>query len=208
MLRAVRPSVTRASIHTAALRLFAEKGYLATTMADIGAALQIRGPSLYKHVSSKQELLTKIIVETMDNLLKERKAAISELSDPVALLWRMVRDHARYSAQHPDETFVGTREIPHLDDKNRHTIVRLRAEYATMLQTVLDDGSEQGVFHVTSTRLTSFMIIDMIIGMVVWFRPDRELSVDELADFYADQALVIAGAGKNSARPADAARVS
>jgi AcrR family transcriptional regulator len=47
------------------LHLFAKHGYQLTTMADVGAAPGIRGPSLYKRVSSKQELLAEIMTETM-----------------------------------------------------------------------------------------------------------------------------------------------
>ena len=44
-------------IRRAALELFTRQGYEATTMTDIGNRVGIRGPSLYKHVTCKQELL-------------------------------------------------------------------------------------------------------------------------------------------------------
>ncbi len=46
------PTSRMSEIRTAALELFTRLGYEATTMADLGAALGIRGPSLYKHVAS------------------------------------------------------------------------------------------------------------------------------------------------------------
>lgn len=189
----MRKRVTRQAIHDAALRLFADKGYLATTMADIGAEVGIRGPSLYKHVASKQELLYNIILATMNNLIEVRRNTIAHIDDPVDLLRRIVRDHAKYSAEHPEETHVGTRELPHLDRDNRRRIVGLRTEFVDMLQEVIIRGSERGVFHVRSSRLTAFTIIDMIVSMVVWFRPGNPLTVEELADYYADTALLLAG---------------
>ena len=67
--RSSRRSVVDAeSISDAALHLFSERGYQATTMDDLGAALGIRGPSLYKHVRSKQDLLAGIMLETMNTL--------------------------------------------------------------------------------------------------------------------------------------------
>lgn len=50
---------TRERIITEALRLFAERGYRATTVGDIEAAagLQPRRGSLYKHFASKEEVL-------------------------------------------------------------------------------------------------------------------------------------------------------
>ncbi len=52
-----RSVIDAESISNAALRLFSDRGYQATTMDDLGAALGIRGPSLYKHVRSKHDLL-------------------------------------------------------------------------------------------------------------------------------------------------------
>ncbi|GGR59345.1 TetR/AcrR family transcriptional regulator [Streptomyces aurantiogriseus] len=64
-----RQTVDAQAISAAALSLFAERGYRATTMSDIGAAFGIRGPSPYRHVSSKQALLGEIMIETMRALI-------------------------------------------------------------------------------------------------------------------------------------------
>src|ERR1044072_8997372 len=71
-----------AEIRAAALELFTRLGYEATTMADIGAAVGIRGPSLYKHVASKQDLLAQIVTGTMDALLDVHRAAVATTTDP------------------------------------------------------------------------------------------------------------------------------
>src|SRR6202020_3231925 len=75
-------------IRAAALELFTTRGYGATTMADIGEAVGMRGPSLYKHVPSKQDLLARIMVATMDHLLVAPQVAISTTTDPVERLPR------------------------------------------------------------------------------------------------------------------------
>ena len=38
-------------------RLFSERGYHATSMRDLAAALDLKGGSLYSHISGKEELL-------------------------------------------------------------------------------------------------------------------------------------------------------
>lgn len=62
---------TRERIMEAALRLFARKGYLGTSMSDIAAQLGITKPALYKHYAAKQEILDRII-EKMNELDRER----------------------------------------------------------------------------------------------------------------------------------------
>ncbi|WP_307179100.1 TetR/AcrR family transcriptional regulator [Streptomyces africanus] len=87
-------------IRNAALVLFAERGYAATTMADIGEAVGMRGPSLYKHVGSKQELLTQIMTGTMDDLLRNHRAAVAGCEDVVERLRLAAEAHVRCHARH------------------------------------------------------------------------------------------------------------
>ncbi|WP_406497221.1 TetR/AcrR family transcriptional regulator [Streptomyces sp. NBC_01604] len=61
-------------IRTAALELFTRLGYEATTMADIGRGVGIRGPSLYRHVAPKQDVLAQIMIGTMEDLLAAHSA--------------------------------------------------------------------------------------------------------------------------------------
>ena len=56
-----------------ALELFAQNGYLGTSMNDIAGQLGFTKAALYKHYSSKQEILDKI-VERMNRMDYERAA--------------------------------------------------------------------------------------------------------------------------------------
>src|ERR1700744_3790075 len=87
-------------IRDAALELFTSQANEATTMADIGAAVGMRGPSLYKHVESKQDLLARIMVATMEQLLAAHHAAVSTTTNPAERLRRATEAHVRYHARH------------------------------------------------------------------------------------------------------------
>ena len=65
---------TKERILRIALELFAQNGYLGTSMNDIAARLGITKAALYKHYAGKQEIL-KRIVERMDQMDKERAEA-------------------------------------------------------------------------------------------------------------------------------------
>lgn len=62
---------TKERILEAALELFAQRGYLGTSMSDIAGQLKITKGALYKHYSSKQEILDSI-VERMNRMDYER----------------------------------------------------------------------------------------------------------------------------------------
>jgi AcrR family transcriptional regulator len=181
-------------IRAATLELFTHRGYQATTMADIGALVGIRGPSLYKHVGSKQELLVQIMAGTMDALLTEHARAISGTDDPAERLRRAVDAHVRYHARNRLEAFVGNREIRSLVEPHRSAILSRRAEYELKFRTLIDDGLAAGRFRVASARLASYAILDLGIGVATWFREDGELSENEVAWQYTEFALRLVGA--------------
>ena len=62
---------TKAKIPEAALKLFSQNGYLGTSMSDIAAQLGITKPALYKHYTSKHEIL-ECIVKRMNDMDFER----------------------------------------------------------------------------------------------------------------------------------------
>lgn len=65
---------TKARILEAALALFAQNGYLGTSMNDIAGQLGITKAALYKHYASKQDILDRI-VERMNEMDDERAKA-------------------------------------------------------------------------------------------------------------------------------------
>ncbi|MGW4058096.1 TetR/AcrR family transcriptional regulator [Amycolatopsis sp. NPDC004747] len=185
------PADRAAAIRLAALRLFAAQGYRATTMADIGAAVGIRGPSLYKHVSGKQVLLAEIMLGTMDTLLAMHAEAVDGVTDVTERLRRAVEAHVRYHARHRLEAFVGNREIGSLEQPGR--VLRLRSAYERGFRELIERGVADGVFAVHSARLASYSILDMGMGVANWFHDSGEFSVDQLAYQYGDLALRIVG---------------
>ena len=95
-------------IRLAALRLFAQRGYLATTMEDIGRAAGIRGPSIYRHYQSKQQLLYEIMTQTMSTLIAEQKLVMklrmtrhSKLNLPTGKSWPGI---PKWSLRREDKT--------------------------------------------------------------------------------------------------------
>lgn len=184
-------------IRAAALELFTRLGYEATTMADIGRAVGIRGPSLYKHVASKQDLLAQIMTGTMEDLLAAHRAAVASSDGPVSLLRRVTEAHVRYHARHRLEAFVGNREIRSLAEPHRSRVLALRAEYESGFRAIVDEGVEQGCFTVTSPRLVSYAVLDLGMGVAAWYREDGELAEDTIVWQYGDFALRLAGANSD-----------
>jgi AcrR family transcriptional regulator len=196
---APRPSLTpvnpvrAAQVRDAAIELFAERGYRGTTMNDIADRVGIRGPSLYKHISSKQEVLSDIIVSTMDLLLEHQRAAIDASADPVEQLREMVRAVVIDHVENRPRAYVCMRELASLEEPARSVVGRQRDDYWRSMRAVVDRGAAAGAFSVASSPVTTFCLIELVSSPATWWDPASGLSRDAVATLVSDLALRLVG---------------
>jgi AcrR family transcriptional regulator len=97
----------RGLIEDAAARLFAERGYTATTVEGIVAEAGVSKPMLYRHFDSKKELHMKLLARRRDELAA---AALDGLlqggGDPVQRLPAMIDAWFAHVEQHPDTSRI------------------------------------------------------------------------------------------------------
>lgn len=72
----------RRQLFAVALRLFAERGYRATTMEDIAEAAGVTKPLLYQHFSSKRSLYLELVDSVAEDLLGAIGEATATASGP------------------------------------------------------------------------------------------------------------------------------
>lgn len=61
----------RAEILEAAADLFAARGFHGVSIEDIGAAVGVSGPALYRHFSGKEALLTEMLLDISERLREQ-----------------------------------------------------------------------------------------------------------------------------------------
>ena len=71
---------------------------------------------------------------------------------------------------------------------------KLRTAYEKELRAILRDGAEPGVFSDRRAGLTAMAMIQMMTGVIVWFRPDERLSVGEVTETYLAMTMRLVGA--------------
>ena len=77
----------------AAASQFAERGYHATSMRDLGAAIAMTPGAIYFHVASKQALLLAVYEEGVQRILDRVEAAVATEREPWARLEKAVAAH-------------------------------------------------------------------------------------------------------------------
>lgn len=185
---------TEAAIREAAIELIARFGYEAMSMRQLAAEVGVQPAAIYRYFPTKQDLLFSLMREHMEALLESRGATRPAADDPVRRLAAFVRNHIAFHVERRHSTHVNNMELRALSPEKLTAILRLRGAYEKELRQILRDGAEQGVFTVGDVALTAMGIIQMITGVIVWFRPDERLSVEEVADTYHDMTMRLVGA--------------
>ena len=90
---AKRQSNRWAALLDAAASQFAERGYHATSMRDLGAAIAMTPGAIYFHVASKQALLLAVYEEGVQRILDRVEAAVAAEREPWARLEKAVAAH-------------------------------------------------------------------------------------------------------------------
>jgi len=87
---------TNKAITSAALALFAERGYAAVSMRSIAQEVGIQVGALYNHFATKQEVLARIMLDHMQELLDAWDVALKGATTSVDKVETFVRFHVRY----------------------------------------------------------------------------------------------------------------
>jgi len=91
----------RARILDAAVKVFAERGYFSSTVAEIARAAGVADGTIYLYFKSKDDLLLRLFDEKMTQLLAEAKAALAEERDAPSRLKRFIQLHFSLVERNP-----------------------------------------------------------------------------------------------------------
>lgn len=180
-------------IISTSLQLFAKYGYAATSMRNIADAVGIRAASLYNHFGSKEDILWDITEHSQRLLVERSRVAVEKAPDPVSALKAFVRWHVEFHAEYPHQAAVINSQFRSLSQDRHRRVVETRDEYERQLRGVLLQGRQGGQFDIIDPRTSSFAILQMGTGVSLWFRPDGDLSVEQVCDRYVEMALRVVG---------------
>ena len=124
-----RARTTREQLLEAAAALFAERGYRTVTLDDIGGAVGVSGPAVYRHFKSKEKLLGELLVDVSERLLSNAKDRVNSANGPAEALIALVDFHASFAVENPALITVQSRELSSLAPDEQHQVRRLQRNY-------------------------------------------------------------------------------
>ncbi|QWF76941.1 HTH-type transcriptional repressor KstR2 [Amycolatopsis sp. CA-230715] len=181
-----RGSSRRAELLSLAAKLFAERGYVSTTVRDIADAAGILSGSLYHHFDSKESMADEILTGFLDELFGSYQEITAAGLGPRKTLEAVVTASFEAIERRPAEVAIYQNEAKHLTQLPRFAYLAERnAEFRKLWNRILTDGVAEGAFRADlDVELTYRFLRDTVWVAVRWYNPDGALSADAVAEQY------------------------
>lgn len=173
---------TRSRIVAAAVSLFAERGFDATSVNEVVARAGVAKGALYHHFGSKDDLLYEVYRELVDRQLAGLAAVLERGLPPEQTLREIVRDMVATTAARAPEAKVFFREGHRLGDANQQRVRAARRQIHDAVTELVRSAQVDGRFaRVTSPEMVTFTIFGVINELPVWYSPDGPLTAEQIA---------------------------
>lgn len=151
-------------IQSAAARLFGEKGFAACSVRDIASAVGLGAASLYNHMGSKDELLTKICFHCAQEFLDGMNAIDVEGRSPDEKVRELIKLHIHIALNDKSSVTVFNDEWRHLQEPFLSKFLELRRMYETAYLRIIHEGISTGAIK----QMDPYLVYQMILSSLRW----------------------------------------
>ena len=136
-LRSRAKADRRSALLEAAASLFADRGFTRVSLEDLGAAVGVSGPAVYRHFDGKQAVLGALLVGVSEGLATGGESVVNEAPDDAAALRALVEFHVDFALANADVIRVQDRDLDSLAEPDRHAVRALQRSYVELWVDVL-----------------------------------------------------------------------
>ncbi|WP_433576885.1 SACE_7040 family transcriptional regulator [Nocardia brasiliensis] len=129
----------RQQLLDAGARLIADRGFLGMRLDDLGAAVGISGPAVYRHFPNKEALLVELLVGISQRLLDGGKAVVARTETAADALAGLVDFHLDFALGDADLIRIQDRDLENVPAAARRELRRTQRQYVEIWVTVLRD---------------------------------------------------------------------
>ena len=182
-------TTTAARLLPTAAALFRKRGYAAATTRELSEALGIRKASLYHHITSKEDLLYAMCVESLRHIHAE-VAAAAESASGEDRLRAIIRRHVRCALEDRDMHAVMLTELRNLSETRLTDVVEQRDAYESLIRDAIADDQAAGRLRTDEdAKYLTLALLNLLNWTIFWYDPAGDHSPSGLGSFLATMFL-------------------
>jgi len=159
--------------------IFARKGYHQASIRDIARATEVSLSGLYYYFDSKEELLFLIQDHAFGTLLRRLDRVLSTEEDPRRRLHLLIENHLRFFIGNMAEMKVLSHEADSLSGEFRRIVDTKKRRLTLAARSILEELNPDPAVDL---RTATFALFGMMNWIYNWYREDRDMLPEELAE--------------------------
>jgi len=174
----------REAILRAGIKVFADKGYFNSKVADIAREAGIADGTVYLYFKSKDEILHSIFDRAMEEFIAEGRNELVSVEGPVAKLTRIAELHFEKLGSDRDMAIVFQVELRGSTKFMQEFSAAGFAEYLDVIKQTIEEGQISGVFRKDIKPITAAKILYGALDEMVtnWVLSDRVYPLPPMAN--------------------------
>lgn len=162
--------------------IFSRRGFRATSMNEIAAAVGLSKPTLYHYFRSKEELLVRIYTDVLDESLEMGRATVAAADTPLDAIRDLIASRVVYTCEKQALLKVCFEEEHELPADLSGEVLQRRHAFEGLFLTALREHLEQ--HPELRLDMSPSVYVNMCLGAVnwcyKWFRPSGPASPETL----------------------------
>ena len=178
----------------AAMKVFAQKGFANTKMADVAEAANIGKGTIYEYFKSKEEIFEFVFNHFMESMETSVAKAIFKISDPVEKIKVIFQSWAGMIAIYTTDIVeimldFWAEAVRKKDDKQLGIVKleKIYEDFRKIIQSILDEGIRLGKFKPVDTFYTASVMLGAMDGLMIqWIMNKNIFDVKKATEHSVD----------------------
>lgn len=180
---------TKRKIFETSMKLFAEKGYEATSIEEITSVVGVAKGTLYYHFSSKEEIFNYLVLEGMKLLQNSIVIKTSRMDSSVDKLKAIILIQIKILYKY--EKFITFLLSQIWGMENRNSVFRGYVfEYIREVEKIFEEGMEKGQIPQGDSRVIASSIFGMICSSMIYkMKSEEEIDINKMYEGFVKYIL-------------------
>jgi TetR/AcrR family transcriptional regulator, cholesterol catabolism regulator len=179
-----------AEVVAAAIKVFYEKGYAATSIQDVADVVGVLKGSLYHYINSKEDLLFRILEESHRQARVIMDEVAAEQVEPLQKLRIYLERMYEWYLTHIERVSLYFNQQRYLTGNNKSFMREREREFHAFLRGLVVDAQDEGSLRPDlDVTLAVFFILGALNSIPMWYRGDGSYSKRRISTEFAKMSL-------------------
>ena len=170
-----------------ASQLFKEKGYTAISMRDIAKAMGMKAASLYNHISSKQEILSTLILRVAHEFINGMNQVTSQSFSPIQKITAVIELHIDITVNNSEAIAALNNDWMHLEAEIEY-YMKHRKNYEIDFRGIIEERIQGSELINGNPEVMLFSLLSTLRSLYIWLPKKEDLDIEK---FTTELSLVL-----------------